>query len=259
MPWDPYRYNHFKKERSDPFEDLFRLVKVRPVMRVIDLGCGTGELTRELADRLPDSRVTGIDSSPEMLERAELLRRPGLDFVQGDLAQVSGEWDLVFSNAAIQWVSDHERLIPRLFNLVAPGGQLVVQLPSNHNHPSHQLIRQIASEEPFCTALGGWQRRSPVLSIEQYADLLYRSGGEDLQVFEKIYPHILAGADAIADWTSGTALVPYFERLSPEMREQFMERYRQALRQLWPAGPVLYAFRRTFFAAVRPQRLTAVG
>ena len=252
MPWDPERYHQFQEERSAPFEDLINLVHIRPGLQVIDLGCGTGELTSRLADRLPGSQTLGIDASPEMLERARSQERPGLCFELGLIEQVKGQWDLVFSNAAIQWVDDHPALAPRLLSLVRPGGQLVVQMPSNHNHPTHTLILEIAGQQPFREALGGWTRRSPVLTIDAYARLLYDHGGSEITVFEKIYPHVLADADALADWTSGTALVPYFERLGPERRELFMEHYRQRLWELWPAGPVFYGFRRILFAATRP-------
>lgn len=252
MPWDPENYHQFQKERFAPFEDLLQLIAVRPGLAVIDLGCGTGELTARLAEHLPGSQVLGIDSSPEMLARARELERPGLRFDLSRIEDVQDSWDLVFSNAAIQWVPDHARLVPRLFSLVRPGGQLVVQLPSNHNHPTHSLIIETAGEEPFRTLLQGWVRVPPVLSIDAYAELLYQAGGENLVVFEKVYPHILADADALADWTSGTALVPYFDRLEPEMRQAFLERYRQRLRERWPGAPVFYAFRRTLFSAQKP-------
>ena len=251
MPWDPDRYHQFQAERFAPFEDLLGLITVREGMRVVDLGTGTGELTRRLADALPGSEVLGIDSSLEMLERARDQERPGLRFELGDLQAVDGEWDLVFSHATVQWVPDHEALIPHLFSLVRPGGQLAVQLPSNHNHVSHVFIRETAGEEPFRQALNGWTRESPVLSIEAYAQLLYDAGGQDITVFEKVYPHVLADADAVADWTSGTALVPYMERLLEALREPFMQRYRERLRAVWPQGPVFYGFRRTLFAATK--------
>jgi trans-aconitate 2-methyltransferase len=251
MPWNPDTYHKFQSERAAPFEDLVALIKVREGLRVIDLGCGTGELTRKLADRLPNSDVTGIDNSPQMLERAAQYTRPGLCFEPGTIETVTGEWDLVFSHAAIHWVDDHHALIPRLLAMLRPGGQLAVQMPSNHSHPTHQLITQLAGEEPFRTALGGWTRKVPVLGIEEYAELLYGNGGAEITVFEKIYPHILENADAMADWTSGTALVPYFERLTEPLKQAFMEEYRKRLRQRWPSSPVFYGFRRTLFAATR--------
>ncbi len=251
MPWDPDRYRQFQSERSAPFEDLLRLIRVREGLRVVDLGCGTGELTRRLAGALPSSEVLGIDSSPQMLERAEAQAGPGLRFEQAMIQEISGQWDLVFSHAAIQWVEDHERLIPRLLALVAPGGQLAVQQPSNYGYRTHVLLREVAGEEPFRSALGGWALRSSVLSLERYAELLYEHGGQDLTVMEKIYPHVLENADALADWARGTALVPYFERLSASLQEAFMARYRARLRAAWPGSPVLYPFRRMLFSAFK--------
>lgn len=248
MPWNPETYHKFQAERSAPFVDLLSLVKVREGLRVIDLGCGTGELTRQLADALPNSDVLGIDNSREMLSRAEAHVRPGLRFEYGTIEKVSGEWDLMFSHAAVHWVEDHRSLIPRLLSMVAPGGQLAVQMPSNHGHATHTLIREIASEEPFRMALGGWTRTSEVLTIDVYAEMLHAHDGKDITVFEKVYPHILEGPDALADWTSGTALVPYFERLPEDLRDLFMQRYRARLRALYPPGPVFYGFRRTLFA-----------
>ena len=251
MTWNPEQYGKFRSERSAPFEDLFALLETRSGMSVVDLGCGPGELSLRLAERLPASTVVGIDSSAAMLERAEALKRPGLEFELGDAATVDGSWDLVFSHAALHWIDDHQWLIPRLFSMVRPGGQLAVQVPSNHRHPSHTFILEVAGEEPFREALGGWQRLSPVLEIDAYATLLHQSGGCNIVAFEKVYPHLLAGADAVADWTSGTTLVPYFERLPQELLEPFMVRYREKLRSLWPAGSVFYTFRRTIFVATR--------
>ncbi|HEX8847892.1 MAG TPA: methyltransferase domain-containing protein [Pyrinomonadaceae bacterium] len=252
MPWNPERYHKFQADRFAPFEDLFKLMEVRPRMRVIDLGCGTGELTLRLAERLPESDVLGIDSSAEMLERASALARNGLRFELHSIQDVEGRWDLVFSHAAIHWIDDHRELVPRLLRLVNPGGQLAVQLPSNHTHPTHTLINEVAAEEPFRQALAGWTRASPVLSINEYAELLYASGGEKITVLEKVYPSLLEDADAMADWTAGTTLVPYFERLPESLREPFMVRYRERLRALFPSSPVFYTFRRTIFAATRP-------
>lgn len=248
MTWNPDQYHKFKQQRFAPFEDLVQLIKVKEGLSVIDLGCGTGELTRKLADLLPGSTVVGVDSSDEMLARAREQVRPGLRFEKGLIEAVDGQWDVVFSHAAIHWVEGHHALIPRLISLVNPGGQLVVQLPSNHGHPSHQYVREIASEEPYKSALGGWVRDIPVLTIFEYAELLYEHGGPELTIFEKAYPHLLKDADAIAEWTLGTLLVPYFERLPEGLKDAFMDEYRKRLNQRWPRGPVFYPFRRTLFA-----------
>lgn len=252
MPWNPDRYRLFKNERFQPFDDLFGLVKRREGMRVVDLGCGTGELTARLADDLPGSDVTGVDSSAEMLARAENLKRDGLRFELRSIESMEGEWDLVFSHAALQWVDDHQTFVPHLLRMLRPSGQLAVQVPSNHGHASHTLIKETAQEEPFREALNGWTKQSAVLAIADYAQLLFEHGGEELVIFEKVYPHVLESSDALADWTSGTALVPYFERLPEDLHEPFMQRYRARLRALWPNSPVFYGFQRTIFTATRP-------
>ncbi len=247
MPWNPDRYHQFQTQRSAPFYDLLNLVDVRKNLRVVDLGCGTGNLTRELADLLPDSDVVGIDSSPQMLARANEYVRDGLRFEQGDQTELQGQWDLIFTNAALQWSDDHQELIPDLIDKLAPDGQLLVQVPSNHGGPSHRIIREVAGREPFHTALDGWTRQSPVLSLEEYAGLLFRCDAKEIVVFEKIYPHVLENSAAVLEWISGTALIPYFERLGP-LKDLFIETLRRNLHDLMPDSPVFYPFRRTLFS-----------
>ena len=253
MPWDPKQYHKFQAERSAPFFDLLALVEIRPDLNVVDLGCGTGELTRQLADALPDSDVTGIDSSSQMLDaaRAKSFASPHLHFEQGDQAQLTGEWDLIFSNAALHWTENHAELIPALYQQLTPGGQIAVQIPSNHNHISHQIYRDTADEEPFKTVLKGFQRYAPVLSIDEYARLFFEQGAEEIVVFEKIYPHVLEDSDAVVEWISGTALVPYFERIG-EHKQEFLEAVRAKMRAALPETPVFYPFRRTLFSARKP-------
>jgi len=252
MPWNPDLYQKFQSERAAPFYDLVALVEVRPNLKVIDLGCGTGELTRQLADKLPDSNVTGLDSSPQMLEKAPPFSRPGLIFEQGDQATLTGEWDLIFSNAALHWSENHAELIPHLFNCLKPGGQIAVQVPSNHNHISHQIYRETAAEEMFKFILNGFQRYAPVLAIDDYARLLFQCGAEDIVVFEKVYPHILENSDAVVEWISGTALVPYFERLD-QHKDEFVTSIREKMRAAMPDSPVFYPFKRILFSARSPK------
>jgi len=251
MPWNPDQYHKFQSERSAPFYDLLKLAEVRPNLKVVDLGCGTGELTRVLADSLPEANITGVDSSPQMLEKAAAYASSNLRFEKGDLSELAGNWDLIYSNAAIQWCEDHEKLIPHLYSKLNPSGQLCVQIPSNHNHISHQLIRKTARQEPFRSILQGFERQSPVLSIEQYAQMLFDCKAADIIVFEKVYPHIMENSDAVIEWISGTALVPYFERLG-EHRSAFLEVLGQKMKRAMPGSPLLYPFRRTFFSARKP-------
>ena len=251
MPWNPDLYHKFQTERSAPFHDLLALVDVRPRLKVIDLGCGTGELTRQLADQLPESEVNGLDSSPEMLTNAASFQRPGLVFVKGDQSALTGEWDLIFSNAALQWSENHAELIPSLYRKLAPGGQIAVQVPSNHDHISHRIYRETANEEMFKFLLNGYQRYSPVLKIDDYARILFNCGAEQITVFEKVYPHVLEDSDAVVEWISGTALVPYFERLGKH-RDEFVQSIRGKMRAAMPDRPVFYPFRRTLFSARKP-------
>ena len=252
MPWDPKQYHKFQAERSAPFFDLLALVEIRTNLKVVDLGCGTGELTRHLAEALPNSDVTGLDSSVQMLEKAASHAGGNLRFEQGDQSQLTGEWDLIFSNAALQWSKNHEELIPSLYERLLPGGQIAVQVPSNHNHISHQIYRETASEEPFRSVLNGFQRYAPILSIDEYARLFFEGGAENITVFEKVYAHVLEDSDAVVEWISGTALVPYFERLG-EYKESFVEALRAKMKAALPDTPVFYPFRRTLFSARKPQ------
>jgi trans-aconitate 2-methyltransferase len=250
-PWEPDQYQRFQRERAQPFEDALALVKRRAGLRVVDLGCGTGELTRRLADALPDGQVVGVDSSPEMLARAQAHAGGRLSFERRRIEDVDGEWDLIFSHAALHWVADHRRLVPRLVGQLRPGGQLVVQMPSNASHPSQTHLRAAAREEPFAAALGGWTYDWPVLTINDYGELLHGAGAVELTVYEKLYVHLLDGADALAEWMRGTAMVPYLERLPEALREPLVARYRERLRGEWSARPLFFGFRRTLFAATR--------
>jgi trans-aconitate 2-methyltransferase len=178
--------------------------------------------------------------------------RPNLVFVRGDQSRLTGEWDLIFSNAALHWSENHAELIPYLYSKLKAAGQIAVQVPSNHNHISHQIYRETAGEEPFRSILNGFQRHAPVLSIDDYAHLLFDCGAENIIVFEKVFAHVLEGSEAVVEWISGTALVPYFERLG-EHKKEFIEVIRDKMRAALPESPVFYPFRRTFFSARKPR------
>ncbi|RYZ22492.1 MAG: methyltransferase domain-containing protein, partial [Sphingobacteriales bacterium] len=132
MTWNPDLYNQFKQERFLPFEDCINLITKKPSMDVIDLGCGTGELTRKLRDSLPEPQlVLGIDSSAEMLSKSHQFASQHLLFAQRSIEQqvsMPDTWDLVFSNAAIQWVPDHRQLLSSIIGMIRKGGQLVIQI-----------------------------------------------------------------------------------------------------------------------------------
>lgn len=258
MAWDPERYEQFKKERFAPFDDLLRLVRTGDGLRIVDLGCGTGELTRRLADALPASEVVGIDSSPEMLAKTAAFARPGLRFELRRIEELEGEWDRIVSNAALHWVDDHAHLLPTLISHLRAGGQLAIQLPSNFGHVAHRSLDEISLEPPFAAALGAMAEAHragaapAALPIDRYAEILHAAGATEITAFEKVYPHVLPDADAIVDFMSGTALLPYRARLDETLGATFVETFRRRLRDRFPGSPVLFTFRRTFIAATRP-------
>ncbi|TLV02758.1 methyltransferase domain-containing protein [Dyadobacter luticola] len=252
MAWNPDTYNQFKSERFTPFYDLLALAKTRPGMSVIDLGCGTGELTKKLADAMPDCSVLGIDSSSEMLAGCSNFAGEHLGFIQRSIEEQVGreeKFDLVFSNAAVQWVEDHESLFAKIIAMIKPGGQLLIQMPAQNHNVSNIMLNELAAQEPFSEALQGYVRQSPVLEIDDYARILFQNRARVMTVFEKIYPLILQDSNALFDWVSGTALIPFVERLDGEMREQFIEAYKQHLDSRFHAHPVFYPFKRIILEA----------
>ncbi|WP_419868079.1 methyltransferase domain-containing protein [Chryseobacterium sp. CT-SW4] len=252
MAWNPDVYNQFKDERSAPFFDLLQLVELKKGLSVIDLGCGTGELTSKLTDYLEDSKVLGIDSSAEMLDKAEHFKTNRLTFLQRgieDQLNINDTFDLVISNAALQWCSNHKELFSRIISILNKGGQLAVQVPSNHYYIVHQLLRDVAGKDPYKKALNGWIRDHNVLTTEEYARVLFENKGTEIQVFEKVYPHILEDAEAIFTWISATTMLPYMEKLPDDLKENFKNDYKKELQTIFPETPVFYPFKRTFISA----------
>src|SRR5919107_5986581 len=248
--WNPEQYGRFRDERARPFFDLLDLVQPRPGMRVVDLGCGTGELTREMHRRLAARETIGIDNSPAMLARSTAFAGDGLRFEQGDIGAFTSEggYDLVFSNAALHWIPDHESLLLRLVATLTESGQLAVQVPANDDHASHVTAVEVAREAPFGEALGGHVRQSPVLAPEVYAMLLHRLGFTEQHVRLQVYAHELESREAVVEWVRGSVLTDYERRLPAELWPRFLERYRERLLpQLEDARPFFYPFKRVLF------------
>jgi trans-aconitate 2-methyltransferase len=247
--WDPAQYERFRDERSRPFFDLLAMVRQRPGMRIADLGCGTGELTQHLHHQLQALETVGIDYSEAMLARSWEFAGDGLRFSQEDIGDfsVTGSYDLIISNAALQWVPHHGALLRRLTDSLAPGGQLAVQVPANFTYPAHTVALEVAAEAPFREALGPPPRRRPVLEPWEYAQILFQLGFHEQQVLMKVYPHQLSCREEVVEWVKGTLLVAYKERLPPELYEHFLGRYRQQLLTvLDDVRPFFYPFQRLF-------------
>jgi trans-aconitate 2-methyltransferase len=249
--WSPDQYERFRSERQQPFDDLLMLCHPVPGGHVVDLGCGTGDLTKILHQEMEAKETIGIDSSPAMLARAQAAHGevPGLSFASGDIATWLDEGlDLVFANASLHWIDDHLNLLARMRTALAPDGQLAFQVPANFRHPSHVLAHALAGEAPFIDALDGEMpedRGRFVLSPELYADLLYELGAKDQVVRMEVYGHELESTGEVVEWVMGTLLTPYRKQLSPELFEEFVERYRERLiEELGEREPYFYGFRR---------------
>jgi trans-aconitate 2-methyltransferase len=246
--WNPAQYDKFKREREQPFADLMTMARPAPEMRIVDLGCGTGALTRQLHERLRARETRGIDRSGRMLAdaRASVLP-PGLAFEVGDIDAFAAdrEYDLIFSNAALHWVEDHEALIPRLGAALKPGGQLLFQVPAMHDDVSHTAAEALTRVEPFATAFGGWHRPQPVLTAEEYARLLYRSGFVEQSVRLILYPHVLDRSTDIIEWMKGTLLTEYARHLPPGLVPAFLDAYRErVMAAIGDAAPFFFPFKR---------------
>ena len=256
MTWNPDQYHLFKEARSAPARDLQALIPDRPYQTIIDLGCGTGEQTRQLAERFPHAQVTGLDSSAEMLAKAAAHTAPNLGFTRGDITGLTGQYDLIYSNAALQWLPDHPALLAQIWTHLNPGGFLAVQVPANHDHASHRLLTETANE--FRDELGGFTRfgtahgTSPVLTPAAYAEVLDGLGTAKVTAISKVYPVVLSGAEGLIEWTKGTALVPYLSRLGQADTQRFLDAYLGKLKRVFPGERVYYAFTRVLFTAEKP-------
>ncbi len=247
MDWNPQQYEKFRGAREQPFDDVVALIAPAPRLRIVDLGCGTGTLTRKLAARFTDAEVIGVDSSAAMLKKAADEADPRLRFVEATIEElaaggaVDGTFDVIFSNSALHWVADHETLIGKLAARLGARGQLAVQLPSEGYASARTIFSDVA----------GWRYELATLDISAYAQLLYAAGFAEPLVFEKVYPHVLADADAVLEWSKGTALLPYLERLPPAQHAPYLEEVRRRLHARFPERPVFFPFRRIIFYARR--------
>ncbi|MGD0983993.1 MAG: methyltransferase domain-containing protein [Acidimicrobiales bacterium] len=255
--WDPDQYSKFAAERAKPFFDLLAMVDPVPGGDVIDLGCGTGELTAQLHEHTRAGTTIGMDASEAMLRKAGPLAGKGLRFELGDISRFATEagFDVVFANASLQWVPDHPRLLRQLAAGLRPGGQLAVQVPANGDHPSHAVATEVAREEPFLAHMGADPAPGihPVCSPEKYAELLDGIGFCDQHVRLQVYGHRLDSTSAVVEWTRGTTLLRFKSLLSPELFDLFAERYRQRLGEvLGEQAPYFYTFKRILFWAQLP-------
>lgn len=246
--WNPEQYNRFQQERAQPFWDLAAKIDFSSVRAMLDLGCGTGELTDALHGTKGIKTTMAIDSSQAMLAKASRIKSEGLNFVTADIGTFvpTGRFDLVFSNAALQWVDNHKKLFPRIVDWLQPGGQLAVQMPCNFDHASHFLASDVAQE------LGLHTRQIPLLAPETYAELLWRHGMRDVDVWIQVYLHAMPSGKDVVEWTKGTLLTYYEQQTDPPTFRKFLADYSKRLLLVTGEGPYLYPFKRVFIYAKKP-------
>jgi len=258
--WDANLYLKFSDARTRPAIDLMSRLDpanaVRPGHAIYDLGCGAGNISRLLAERFPGAPVVGIDSSDEMLAKARSQTASAhVTFAKGDLAHFEPgvPASILYSNAAYQWLPGHIDMFPGLMKLLPPGGQLAIQMPRNHEAPSHALMRQAAEAGPWRDRLAGIGGIARVEEPARYYDVL-KPFSSALEVWETVYQQPLSGKNPVAEYTSSTGLRPFLEALAEPERSRFYDTYARMTVEAYPTradGVTLFPFRRLFMVARR--------
>jgi trans-aconitate 2-methyltransferase len=251
MPtWNADQYLKFTEERTRPCHDLVGAIRAANVRKIIDLGCGPGNSTEVLARRWPEAEITGLDNALSMIDVAR-REQPQHRWTVADITEWASketeQYDIVFSNAALQWVDDHASVYPKLFDRLRPGGALAVQIPSDFNALSHRLMREVA---PPGLHVKEWYCHAPAF----YYDVLASRAGK-LDIWQIEYQHVIPNADAIVEWYKGSALRSFLEAMSSDgQREEFMFAFRERVRAAYqpqPDGKVLFPFLRLFVIAYK--------
>jgi len=262
--WDPELYNRFARYRAEPVEMILARLHLRAAESIVDLGCGTGDHTVELARRTSNGSALGIDSSPAMVDRASRLRATlsadlarRVNFVLGDFQNFSAdrEYSIVFSNAAFQWVPDHHRLLAACFRALRPGGRLAVQMPANENEAALETMMAMADQPPWNAALGGLQTPSKetVLTPEQYRALLAGLGFIEIDCHYHTFLHPMGSPAEVVEFYRATGLRRFLDHLPPDQREPFAAELTRRLETVYGTrGPLTFTFRRLFLWARRP-------
>jgi trans-aconitate 2-methyltransferase len=256
MSWSARQYVAFEDERTRPARDLLAAIPAAEARSVVDIGCGPGNSTELLVQRFPGAKISGLDSSPDMIEAAR-KRLPQLQF---EVAQIDrwadeGPFDVIFANAVLQWLPDHATLLPALASKLASGGSLAIQMPDNLNEPSHRLMREVAASGPWASKLADAAgQRTEMATASDYFSML-RPHCARVDVWRTTYHHQLAGgASGVVEWFKGSGLIPFLNPLTETERAQYLEQYLAAVKKAYPTledGSVLLPFPRLFIVATR--------
>ena len=214
-------------------------------MKIIDLGCGTGELTKILSDKFKESTVLGIDTSAEMLSKPP--QQKNLSFLQISIekeVEKRDQWDLIVANASHQWVENHHQLFPKIFAKLSENGQVAIQMPSQKENKLNQILQELAHQYPFYSFLQRTIRDSPLLSLDDYTSLFFSHGVKEAVIYQKVYPLIVKSTDSLYEFISGTALIPYMEKLSDDLKLKFKAAFKNRIDKSFTSSPTVYAFKR---------------
>lgn len=247
MPWNPKTYNQFKNIRYQPFFDLTEFISPQNIKTAIDIGCGTGEQTHILSQKFDNANFIGIDSSGEMLAKSIQFKTEKLDFKLAsveEFIQYNQKFDLIFSNAALQWSDNHEELFPKLISHLTENGQFAVQMPMQAHNVLNIILLELVQEKPYSEFLNGWKREPTMVSIDEYAQIMFDGGLQDIQIIQKVYPIIADDAKKLFDFISGSALIPYMERLSEKQSEIFIGEFKKRIEKTFSKFPAIYSFKR---------------
>ncbi len=253
--WNAEQYLKFQKERTQPAVDLANRIQADHPENILDIGCGPGNSTAVLYERFPGAQLLGVDNSPDMLSRAQ-KNYPQLSFRQMDAAaedwNLTEKFDIVFSNACIQWIPAHQSLLPRMMSVLKSGGVLAVQVPIQEQEPIHRIIKEL-SENPK------WKNKFPqprifhTLTPEEYYDLLAVQS-ESFEMWTTTYFHRMKSHFEIIEWYRGTGLRPYLNALDELEQKQFADEIYEEVKKQYPVqknGEVIFRFPRLFFCAVK--------
>ena len=253
MPWDPDRYLRFADHRTRPGIELLSRVPDTNARRIVDLGCGTGHLTAMLLERWPDAEVVGIDSSPEMIQRAR-DDHPEMTWMVGDIDtwEPEASLDLIFSNATLHWLDGHEDLFRRFRSVLAPSGVLACQMPDNWNAPTHRIPAEVFDDSTWPKSARSALMRYRLSSPENYARWVQPA---NVDLWRTTYYQQLIGDDPVWDWVTGSVLRPVLAELDPSEQARFTEACRARYRTAYPSDPdgvTTLPFSRLFMVALAP-------
>lgn len=243
--WDPAQYGIFQNERAAPSYDLFKHINKNNISKVVDLGCGSGELTKVLHEATNAKSTLGIDSSQSMINQANELKGNNLSFIKEDIINFnpSYKFDLIVANASLQWAENHRELLPKIFSWLNIQGQIAIQMPYNHDQPVHTTAREVAIKL-FPDTFNTQPRPINLLSLEDYSTVFYKNDFKKQLCEIKVYPKIMHSVDEIIEWTKGTLLTYYQKFLSEEDFLNFIKAYHFELESKLGKGKYFYPFKR---------------